>query len=133
MQIITFTIGDKHYAIATDKVDEISKNINSTLVPNAPSWVEGVINLRGNVVTLLNLSKLLHIEDNLCYNIIIINNEDEKVGLMVRDVDQVMEVDLGDIQKFNSEDSDGTLGILKLDGEIINIIDIDVLLSKNEG
>lgn len=134
MQIITFTLRDKHYAIATDKVEEISKKINSTLVPNAPDWVEGVINLRGNVVTLLNLSKLLHQEDSVCYNnIIIIHKEDEKIGLMVTDVQQVMDVDIEDIQKIDKEKTDGIFGILKIDEMIINIIDIDAILSKNEG
>ena len=55
MQIILFTLNDRHYAISTDMVEEISKQIPSTNVPNSPEWVEGIINLRGNVVTLLNL------------------------------------------------------------------------------
>jgi len=134
MQIIVFTLNDKHYAITTDKVDEISKQIQSTLVPNSLDWVEGLINLRGNVVTLLNLSKLLHQNDSICYNnIIIINNNEEKVGLMVKDVVQVMDIQTEDIQKINSDILDGILGIVKIDEVIINIIDIEILLSKNEG
>lgn len=134
MQIIVFTLNDKHYAITTDKVDEISKQIQSTLVPNSPDWVEGLINLRGNVVTLLNLSKLLHQDDSVCYNnIIIINNDEEKVGLMVKDVVQVMDIKTEDIQKINNDVLDGILGIVKVDEVIINIIDIEILLSKNEG
>lgn len=134
MQIIVFTLSNKYYGIATDKVEEISKKIKSTLVPNAPSWVEGVINLRGNVVSLLNLSKLLHQDNSVCYNnIIIIKNEEEQVGLMVKDVVQVMDVDNKDIQKLGSENNDEFIGILKTSDKIINIIDIDILLSKNEG
>ena len=134
MQIIVFTLNEKHYAITTDKVEEISKQIPSTVVPNAPDWVEGLINLRGNVVTLLNLSKLLQQTDNVCYNnIIIINNENEKIGLMVKDVMQVMDIDEDDIQRQNSFESDGILGIIKVSDIIINIIDLEPLLSKNEG
>lgn len=134
MQIIVFTLSSKYYGITTDKVEEISKKINSTLVPNAPSWVEGVINLRGNVVSLLNLSKLLHQDNSVCYNnIIIIKNEEEQVGLMVKDVVQVMDVDNKDIQKLSAENKDEFIGILKTSDKIINIIDIDILLSKNEG
>ena len=59
MQVIVFTLGENKYAISTDKVEEITKNDQSTEVPNSLDWVEGLINLRGNVVTLLNLSKLL--------------------------------------------------------------------------
>jgi purine-binding chemotaxis protein CheW len=134
MQIIVFTLNDNNYAITTDMVEEISRDIPSTIVPNAPNWVEGLINLRGNVVTLLNLSKLLQQEDSVCYNnIIIINNNDEKVGIMVQEVVQVIDIKDDDIQCLNSDASDGILGIVQLDDLIINILDIDTLLSKNEG
>ena len=134
MQIIVFSLNEKYYAITTDKVEEISKQIPSTNVPNSPDWVEGLINLRGNVVTLLNLSKLLQQTDSVCYNnIIIINNENEKIGLMVKDVIQVMDIEDHEIQKLNSSESDGILGILKTSNMVINIIDLDILLSKNEG
>lgn len=134
MQIIVFSLNEKHYAITTDRVEEISKQIPSTKVPNAPDWVEGLINLRGNVVTLLNLSKLLQQTDSVCYNnIIIINNESEKIGLMVKDVVQVMDIDDNEIQKLNDNESDEILGILKVTNMVINIIDLEILLSKNEG
>ena len=64
MQIIVFTLNDKYYAIDTEQVEEISKNIPSTIVPNAPYWIEGLINLRGNVVSLVNLCKILRREED---------------------------------------------------------------------
>ena len=134
MQIIVFSLGEKHYAISTDKVEEISKRIPSTVVPNAPDWVDGLINLRGNVVTLLSLSKLLQQEDSLCYNnIIILNDNDEKIGLLVKNVVQVMDIEEADIQRVVDHAIDGFIGIIKKDEVIINIIDIEILLSKNEG
>lgn len=129
MQIIVFTLSNKYYAIATDKVEEISRMIASTIVPNSPEWVEGLINLRGNVVTLVNLCKLLRQSDDGCYNnIIIIHKEEEKVGLMVKDVIEVIDINSEDIQKINDEIVDGILGIVQMDEEIVNIIDIDMLL-----
>lgn len=134
MQIIVFTLKDKYYAMSTDKVEEISKKIASTKVPNSPNWVEGLINLRGYVVTLVNLSKILHQDDGVCYNnIIIIHNNDEKIGLMVKDVKEVMNIKTEDIQKIEGKESDGIIGIVRINGDIINIIDIEKLLSKNEG
>lgn len=56
MQVIVFSLNNKLFAIPTNKVSEITKSMSSIKVPNAPYWVEGLINLRGNVVTLLNLS-----------------------------------------------------------------------------
>ena len=129
MQIIVFTLNNKHYAIETNMVEEISKKIPSTLVPNSPDWVEGLINLRGNVVTLINLGKLLHQTDSICYNnIIIIHRDEEKIGLMVKDVVQVMDIQKKDIQTINNESVDGITGIVEIEGLIINIIDIDILL-----
>lgn len=134
MQIIVFTLKDKYYAMSTDKVEEISKKIPSTKVPNSPIWIEGLINLRGYVVTLVNLSKLLHQDDGVCYNnIIIIHNNDEKIGLMVKAVKEVMNIKADDIQRIEDKGSDGIIGIVRINGDIINIIDIVKLLSKNEG
>ncbi|MBC8590331.1 chemotaxis protein CheW [Wansuia hejianensis] len=134
MQIIVFTLGDKFYALKTDNVEEISKNISPTKVPNAPNWVEGLINLRGNVVTLVNLSKLLQQDTDLCYNnIIIIQNNDEKIGLMVQDVMEVVDIEDSHIEKISENVEDGIIGIIQLNKEIVNIIDIGILLLENEG
>lgn len=129
MQIIVFTLGDKHYAINTEKVDEISKTMPFTQVPNSLNWVEGLINLRGNVVTLINLCKLLHQDDDKCYNnIIIINTNDEKIGVLVKDIKEVVEIEENDIQKITDEEFEGILGIARIDGEIINVIDLQKLI-----
>lgn len=134
MQIIVFTLGEKRYAIPTDKVEEIIRNTDSTKVPNSPNWVEGLINLRGNVVTLLNLSKLLNQEDDAEHNnIIIINDEETQTGLLIEDVVQVMDIEKKDIQSISEESEDGFLGVLQTDDAIVNIIDIEILLNKNEG
>lgn len=134
MQIIVFTLGEKQYAIPTDKVEEIIRNTDSTKVPNSPNWVEGLINLRGNVVTLLNLNKLLYQEDDTEHNnIIIINDEETQTGLLIEDVVQVMDIEKKDIQSISEESKDGFLGVLQTDDAIVNIIDIEILLNKNEG
>lgn len=134
MQIIVFTLEDKYYAINTDRVDEITKKTSSTKVPNSQDWVEGLLNLRGNVVTLINLFKILHHKDNICYNnIIIINTNGEKLGLMVKDIVGVIDIEDMDIQKVNDKVVDGIVGVVKREDDLINIIDMDVLFSENEG
>ena len=134
MQIIVFTLNDKYYAINTEHVEEISRNIPSTRVPSAPYWIEGLINLRGNVVSLVNLCKLLRKEDDRCYNnIILINDEDEKVGLLVKDVIEVIEIEADNIERVHTQVVDGIVGIIQLNEYIVNIIDIRILLAENEG
>ena len=133
MQIVVFTLNDKYYAFSTDKVEEISKDINCTKVPKAPKSIEGVINLRGNVVTLVNLSNLLHQNEDKCYNDIIIHNDEQKIGFMVKNVVEVIDIEMEEIQKLTDDSLDAALGIVHTEDGIINIIDIDNLLLKNEG
>ena len=134
MQIMIFTIGDKYYGINTNIVDEIISKTESKKVPKSPDWVEGLINLRGNVVTTVNLSKLLRQKDDLCYNnIIIANNKKDKIGFLIKNVIGVTDIEERDIEKLNQNHNDVMIGIVRTKGKLINIIDISTLLSKNEG
>lgn len=134
MQIIVFTLEDKYYAINTNKVDEIITKTYATKVPNSQDWIEGLLNLRGNVVSLINLFKLLHHEDDICYNnVIIINYDEEKIGLMVKDIVGVIDIENKDIEKVNEKIVDGIIGVVTKEDYIVNIIDINVLFSENEG
>lgn len=135
MQIIVFTVGDKNYGISTTEVEEISEWIVPTVVPKSPYWVEGLINLRGNVITLVDLSKLLgQNNDKMCYNnVILIRSNEEEVGLMVTDVVEVTRIDPKDIEEVSQDKRDGFTGVIRLNDTIVNVVDIDILLSKNEG
>lgn len=134
MQIIVFKLDQEHFAIATEKIEEITKLLPSINVPKSPYGVEGLINLRGNVVAQISLSKLLHLEEDLCYNnVMIINNNDHKVGLLINEVLKVMDIDENLIQNVESQNTIGTKGIIQIDGAIVNILDVDELLSEKEG
>ena len=133
MQIIVFTLNDKNYAINTANVEEITKTISLTKVPNAEDWTEGLINLRGNVVTLVNMNKLLLQEEDSCYNnIIIVNVEEEKIGILVKEVVEVVNIEEEKMESFNNGNK-GIIGIYRIDDRLINILDIHSLLYKNEG
>ena len=129
-QIIVFTLGEKYYAVNSDQVEEISKLIPSTLVPNAPKHIEGLINLRGNVISLVNLAKLLHLNEDECYNnIVILDRQDEKIGILVTEVKEVLKIDEKDIEKVSAETRNGVVGILQLQSELVNYIDLDRIIS----
>jgi len=57
LQLVTFTLGGEEYAVDILKVQEINRMKEITRVPNAPYYVEGVINLRGKVIPVLSLRK----------------------------------------------------------------------------
>lgn len=129
-QIIVFTLGEKYYAVNSDQVEEISKLIPSTLVPNAPKHIEGLINLRGNVISLVNLAKLLHLSEDECYNnIVILDRQDEKIGILVTEVKEVLKIDDKDIEKVSAETKNGVVGILQLEKELVNYIDLERIIS----
>lgn len=129
-QIIVFTLGERYYAVNSDQVEEISKMIDSTLVPKAQKHIEGLINLRGNVVALVNLSKLLLLEDKECYNnIVIINRQDEKLGILVTEVKEVLKIREEEIEKVSTETKSGVVGIIQLDNQLVNYIDLDRIIS----
>lgn len=137
MQIIVFTLKEKYYAIPTEDVEEIVKEMPLTRVPKAPYWVEGLINIRGNAITLINLYKLLSNageEEELCYNsIIILKNNDKKVAFAVDAVEAVSEIDPQDIQMTDYAKAKEVAGILRLNNKMISLISREALFSINEG
>lgn len=129
-QIIVFTLGEKHYAVNSDQVEEISKMMDSTMVPNAPKHIRGLINLRGNVVALVNLSELLCLKEKECYNnIVIMNKEDEKIGILVTEVKEVLKIQDEDIEKVSGDGKNGVVGIIQLGGNLVNYIDLERIIS----
>ena len=137
MQIVDFTLKEKYYAIPTEDVEEIVKEMPHTHVPKAPSWVEGLINIRGNAITLINLYKLLSNTsetEELCYNsIIILKNNDKKVAFAVDSVEAVSEIDSNDIQMTDYAKAKEVAGIIRLNNKMISLISMEALFSINEG
>jgi purine-binding chemotaxis protein CheW len=137
MQIIVFTLKEKYYAIPTEDVEEIVKEMPFTHVPKAPFWVEGLINIRGNAITLINLYKLLsntNETEELCYNsIIILKNDDKKVAFAVDSVESVSEIDSQDIQMTDYVNAKEVAGIIRLNNKMISLISMEALFSINEG
>ena len=131
MQIIVFNVNEKYFGVSTENIEEIIRKISSTNVPKAPYGVEGLTNLRGEVITLLSLSKLLHLGEGMCYNnVIIIKYNDYKIGILINEILKVIEIEKDEIEHLSA---DNKKGILQLEDIIVNIIDIGELLVENEG
>lgn len=137
MQIIIFTLNKKYYAFSSESVEEITKKMPWTAIPQSPKWVQGLINLRGNVITLINFYELLFptdVSEELCYNnIIIVKKDDEKLAFMVDNVAWVTEIDPADIQELEHQAEDKVSGLIQVKDQIVNIINMETLFYKNEG
>lgn len=130
MQIIVFKLNDEEFAIETSKVQGINDLMEITKVPGAPLYIKGLINLRGNVISLLDLELLLDIEkseDNK-NNIIILNIKEEQVGVVVDAVNEVMDIDDSKMEKIKDEKNRSYVkSVINLGDRIVTLIDIDEL------
>lgn len=131
MQIVVFKLGDEQFAVETSKVQSIADMMKVTTVPKAPSYIKGLINLRGSIISLLDINLLLNLSSNSNEqtNIIILNVQDELLGISVDQVEEVLEFDEKTLQKLDGDKAQSyTKGIVKLKDRLVTLIDIDKLL-----
>lgn len=131
MQIVVFKLGEEHFAVETERVQSINDSMNITLVPKSPKHIKGLINLRGNIKSLVDINLLLGVSSNgEQNNIIILNSQDEEIGISVDEVEEVLDIDEKLIQKNNSNQNMQYIkGVLNHDNKLLTIIDIDSLLN----
>lgn len=131
MQIVVFELGEEHFAVETERVQSINDMMSITIVPKAPNYIKGLINLRGNIKSLVDINLLLKVNSNKEQNnIIILNIKDEEIGISVDEVEEVLDIDEKLIQKVESNQSARYIkGIFNNDEKLITIIDIDSLLN----
>lgn len=135
IQIVGFILGDEHYGVAIDKIQEIYRMSEITRVPNAPKYIEGVINLRGAVLPVVNLRIKIGMptkqKDNRT-RIIIIEIEEMSIGFIVDEVREVIRINSSIISSPNeftvNVKTEYITGVAKLDEELIIIIDPEKLL-----
>lgn len=131
MQVVVFKLGDEQFAVETSKVQSINDTMVITKVPKAPDYIKGLINLRGNIISLLDINLIVGIEkgamsDN---NIIILEMEEELVGITVDQVDEVLDIEEAIIEKIESDKRKSYIrGVINFQDRIVTLIDIDNLL-----
>ncbi|WML35512.1 chemotaxis protein CheW [Clostridium sp. OS1-26] len=132
MQVVIFKLNEEQFAVETGKVQSINDAMEITKVPKAPAHIKGLINLRGNVISLLDINLLLGTpkQDEKQNNIIILEMEDELVGITVDQVDEVLDVEEELIEKLNDGKKAYIEGVINFKDRIVTLIDIDKLLSN---
>lgn len=129
MQVVIFKLGDEQFAVETAKVQGINDMMQITKVPNAPSHIKGLINLRGNVISLLDINLLLNISkgEDEHGNIIILKMEEEQIGITVDEVDEVLEIEEDILEKVDDSNKGYIKGIINFKTRVVTLIDIDKL------
>lgn len=134
MQIVVFRLGDEQFAVETSKVQNINDIMEITKVPKAPDYIKGLINLRGTIISLLDINKLLDItsSNNTQSNIIILQMQEELVGITVDEVDEVIDIEDSMIEKVDTTKKTSCIrGVINLTNRIVTLIDIDKLIQIN--
>jgi len=139
MQLVGFRIGEESFAAPISKVQEIIRNSSIVKIPKAPDFVEGVINLRGNVICVIDLRKrfgMLPRETADKQLVIIAEVGEVVVGLQVDSVSDVFIVRGDQFQKIPAMavgiDQKFIRGIVKRDEKMIIVTDIDRILGQTE-
>lgn len=134
-QFVTFTLNNEEYAVDILNVQEINRVTEITRVPNSPDYVEGVINLRGKVIPVVNLRKKFNFEEKPTDDtsrIIIMEIHGITNGVIVDSVSEVLRVpkSIIDPPPPMSADFSNTFikGIAKMQDRLIILIDIDKLI-----
>jgi purine-binding chemotaxis protein CheW len=137
IQLVVFDLASEHYGVDISDVREIMRMQNITKVPGAMSYVEGVINLRGKVLPVLDLRKRLGLkvaEQTEESRIVVVDIADGEVGVIVDAVTEVLRVQNASIDPPSSMmaqgNSDYLRGIAKLTDRLIILLDLNKLLSS---
>ncbi|MBA4252230.1 MAG: chemotaxis protein CheW [Chlorobiaceae bacterium] len=139
LQLVSFFIGNEEFAIYILCVQEINRMISITKVPNSPSYVEGVINLRGRVIPVINLRSKLGIptkEHDKNTRIIVVEINKTTVGFIVDGVNEVLRIPKSITEPppaivagINSEFIEA---VGKLDDRLLILLDLEkILYSSN--
>ncbi len=107
-QLVTFQLGDELYGVDIMDVKEIVRVQAVRPIPNAPYYVEGIINLRSEIIPIINLHKRFHIQKHASQvddeldeddgGFIILDIEGNKIGIIIDRIAHVVQVDKGDIK-----------------------------------
>ncbi len=139
LQLVVFSIGKEHYGVSIDAVQEIVQVPELTIVPDAPVVLEGVINLRGKVVPVIDLRKRLRLmgsSTTTAKRILVTENNGSMVGLLVDTVSEVCKV-LPDAVEAPPEmilaiGIAYITGVVKSADRLIILLDLKKILSIND-
>jgi purine-binding chemotaxis protein CheW len=131
MQVVVFKVNEEQFAVEASKVQSINDMMEITKVPKSEEYIKGLINLRGTIISLLDINLLLDIENGAesQENIIILKLEEEYVGVTVDQVDEVLEIEENQIEKVENERGKGYIkGVINFKDRIVTLIDISKLI-----
>lgn len=138
-QFVIFRLGEERYAVDILNVGGISEFKDVTKVPNAPYFIDGVINLRGEIIPIVNLKKRFNIaekEVDSDTRIIINNIKGKDIGFIVDEASQVIKIDDADIEDapdiIKGTERQYISGVGKVEDHIVILLNLEKILNEEE-
>ena len=139
LQLVTFTISQEEFGLDILRVQEIIRTMDITKVPRAPEFVEGVINLRGKVIPIIDLRRRFGMGSKAHDSqtrIIVVEIQSMIVGFVVDSVSEVLRISSSTVEPpppvASGNESEYISGVGKLQDRLLILIDLDKLLSESE-
>lgn len=140
VQIVVFILDDERYGVEISQVKEITAATNFTIIPNSPTYILGLLDLRGEIVVLIDLEKKFELErKNQAEksHIVVCSSENGKIGIVVDRVEKIITV-----TKDELKDPEGIVkqkispefvpGVLVYENEVLIVLDVKEILQKKE-
>ena len=139
LQLVTFRIGDEEFGVDILLVQEIIRMLQITMVPRAPFFIEGVINLRGKVIPVVNMRTRFNkpaVEHDADTRIVVMELEQKIVGFLVDGVSEVLRIPASIVEPpppvVAGIGSEYIKGVGKLADRLLILLDLDHLLGEVE-
>jgi purine-binding chemotaxis protein CheW len=139
LQVVGFRIGNETFGVRIGAVREIVRVPEITTVPNAPETIEGVINLRGKIIPVMDLRKRFgnaELQPDKRNRILVVELDSKLLGLIVNAASEVLKIPPSEIESpgtvFAEGESSYVTGVGKLKGRLIILLDIAKLLHRPE-
>jgi purine-binding chemotaxis protein CheW len=136
---LTLNLGGTAFGISIDRVLQILEMLEVTPIPRTPEFVRGVLNLRGQIIPLIDLRTVMEMdreEDDDQTRIVVIDMNGTDTGMVVDSVHEVLFIEEESIEErpqFGFQiDTDFVLGVSKKDGNVTILLDIDAVMAESQ-
>jgi len=140
LQLVSFNLGTEEFGVDIGMVQEIVRMPEITRVPRTPEFVEGVVNLRGKIIPVVDLRKRFRLpvtENTKSTRIIIVTMNGRTVGMIVDGVSEVRRISADSVEPTpemvaSAIDAAYLKGIAKLEGRLLILLDLNLVLNQEE-
>lgn len=139
MQVVSFKLGSEEYGVDIAQVQEINRMVAITHVPRAPQFMEGVINLRGQLIPIIDLRSrfgMPRVEHSKSTRIVVTEIGAKRVGMVVDSVSEVLRLAVDQIEPapemITGVDTEYIRGVGKIEERLIILLDLGRIISTAE-